>query len=67
MGRKYKAVNRYPLIVEAYTKYGRTVREIALFFGISHKTVANILERMGVEKRMPGKRTKAEIAKYDNI
>ncbi len=58
-----KIANRYPLVVEAYTKYGRTVREIALFFGVSYKTIANILARMGVEKRKVGRRKKEEIAK----
>lgn len=63
MPPKYKAASKYPLIKEAYTVYGRTIREIALFFNISYKTVANILARMGVERRYPGRRTKEELSK----
>lgn len=55
--KKRVLLNYYDNIVEAYTKYGKTSREIAVYYKISYKTVLNILARSGIERRPTGRRT----------
>lgn len=55
-GRPRSKLASYPDLVVSLYQSGQTLREIANFFGTSIRTVTNVLEESGVERRNAGRK-----------
>lgn len=56
MPHKRVLVREEELIIEAYTQHARTLKQIALFYGVTPGTIRNILRRRDVTLRVRGRR-----------
>ncbi len=56
MAPKIKLKNLEPVIIEAYTKYNRTLKELATFHFVAVGTIQAILKRNNIPLRSQGRK-----------
>jgi len=75
MARIKKLQRIEPIIIEAYTQYNRTLKELATFHNVAVGTIQNILRRNSIPARPQGRKRidqkdiekyKEELAKLQN-